>query len=237
MEHELDRARRAGRTIFVSSGDSGAFSCLHTENELDPDEHRPTVDWPASSPSVVAVGGTRLSLREDGSYYSENGWEDTLSSDGSGGGVSPLHPRPTWQLESVLPGPRRYRHVPDVAGPADCDSAFFIVYPEWVDGAWAQKKGPYGCGTSAAAPFWAGVTALVAQYARANGIDRIGFLGAPLYALASMGTGGSPLMDVRTGGNLQSNAGPGWDYATGLGTPHAWNLARAIVRLGRTSQH
>ena len=237
MEHELDRARRAGRTIFVSSGDSGAFSCLHTENELDPDEHRPTVDWPASSPSVVAVGGTRLSLREDGSYYSENGWEDTLSSDGSGGGVSPLHPRPTWQLESVLPGPRRYRHVPDVAGPADCDSAFFIVYPEWVDGTWAQKKGPYGCGTSAAAPFWAGVTALVAQYARANGIDRIGFLGAPLYALASMGTGGSPLMDVRTGGNLQSNAGPGWDYATGLGTPHAWNLARAIVRLGRTSQH
>jgi hypothetical protein len=236
MEHELARARAAGRTVFVASGDSGAFSCLHSESELDPDEHEPNVDWPAASPSVVAVGGTRLSLRENGAYYAENGWEDTLSNDGTGGGVSLLYPRPSWQLEAVLPGPSRYRHVPDVAGPADCDSAFFIVYPEWVDGAWTQNKGPYGCGTSAAAPFWAGITALVAQYARTNGIDRLGFLGAPLYALASIGTMPSPLIDVQTGGNLQSDAGPGWDYATGLGTPHAWNLARAIVRLGSSTR-
>jgi hypothetical protein len=236
MEHELARARAAGTTVFVASGDSGAYSCLHSESELDPDEHEAAVDWPAASPSVVSVGGTRLSLREDGTYFAENGWEDTLSNDGSGGGISALHPRPAWQRESVLPGPRSYRHIPDVAGPADCDSAFFVVYPEWVDGAWVQRKGPYGCGTSAAAPFWAGVTALVSQYARANGIARLGFLGAPLYALPRKARGGAPLTDVQTGGNLQSDAGPGWDYATGLGTPHAWNLARAIVRLGRASQ-
>jgi hypothetical protein len=234
MEHELDRARRAGRTIFVSSGDSGAFSCLHSENELDPDQHRAVVDWPAASPNVIAVGGTRLSLREDGSYYAENGWEDTLSSDGSGGGVSPLHLRPRWQRASALPGSSPYRRIPDVAGPADCDSAFFVVYPEWTGDDWAQRSGPYGCGTSAAAPFWAGVAALVLQYAREQGHERPGFFGDLLYTLPRTGPGGQALNDVRTGGNLLDDAVPGWDYATGLGTPDAWSLARAIVaRLAR----
>jgi Subtilase family len=231
MERELDRAYRAGRTIFASSGDSGAFSCLHTENELDADQHRASVDWPAASPSVVAVGGTRLTVREDGSYYSENGWEDTLSSDGSGGGISPLHRRPRWQREGVVPSPSRYRHVPDVAGPADCDSAFLIVYPEWSGEEWTRKTGAYGCGTSAAAPFWTGVAALVLQYARDRGHERLGFLGTLLYALPRNGPGGPPLNDVQTGGNLMNDAGPGWDYATGLGTPNAWNLARAVVAL------
>jgi kumamolisin len=237
MENELDRARRAGTTVFVASGDAGAFSCLHSESELDASQHEVAVDWPAASPSVVAVGGTRLALREDGTYYAENGWEDTLSGDGSGGGVSPLHARPAWQRRDVVPRTTDRRQLPDVAGPADCDSAFFIVYPVWVAGKWVQKRGPHGCGTSAAAPFWAGVAALVTQYARQHGVERIGFLGTALYALPRGDPRTSPLRDVRTGGNLLGDAGPGWDYATGLGTPHAWNLARALVAaIGRLSR-
>ena len=85
MQVELERAEKAGRTVFVASGDAGAYSCLHREGELDPTAHVETVDWPAASPSVVAVGGTRLSLTRDRGYFGEEGWEDTLSSQGTGG--------------------------------------------------------------------------------------------------------------------------------------------------------
>ncbi len=231
MESELERAREAGTTVFVASGDAGAFSCLHQYDDFDADRHGETVDWPAASPSVVAVGGTRLSLRRDRSYFSEDGWEDTLSSGGTGGGVSPIHRRPPWQPLEVVrnSSSNGYRQVPDVAGPADCDSAFFIVYPSFEDGTWKRRQGPFGCGTSAAAPFWAATAALVDQYARSKGQARVGFLGQILYELALKGLQESPFHDVQTGGNLKHNAGPGWDYATGLGSPDVWNLARAVV--------
>jgi kumamolisin len=233
MQQQLARAAAAGRTIFVASGDSGAFPCLHSGDELDPDQHLVGVDWPAASPHVVAVGGTRVALRTDSSYFAENAWVDTLSSDATGGGVSPLHARPAWQRGDGVDrsSSNGRRQVPDVAGPADCDSAFFIVYPERAGKRWIRKQGPYGCGTSAAAPFWAGVAALVQEYAAREGIDRLGFLAPTLYAVAHT----DAFRDVRTGGNLLHPATRGWDYATGLGSPDAWNLARAIVAQHRST--
>jgi subtilisin family serine protease len=231
MERELARAARAGRTIFVAAGDSGAYSCLHTESELDPAMHALTTDWPAASPNVVAVGGTRLSTRLDGSYFSEDGWEDTLSNGATGGGSGP-YPRPRWQRAPGLPHGTR-RLVPDVAGPADCDSAFFIVYPVDSGGGWEQRSGPNGCGTSAAAPFWAGVAALVRQYARAEHRRPPGFLGPVLYSIAATRRDRSAFHDVQVGGDLKDSAGPGWDFAAGLGSPDAWRLAVAVARRGR----
>jgi kumamolisin len=175
------------------------------------------------------VGGTRLSVREDGSYFSEDGWEDTLSSDGTGGGVSPLDRRPDWQRGEGLGFSSRRRLVPDVAGPADCDSAYFIVYPEVGGNGSTRVQGPHGCGTSAAAPFWAGVTALVQQYARERGVPRLGFLAPTLYEVARTEQGRAAFNDVQSGGNLKHNAGRGWDFATGLGSPNVWNLAQAVL--------
>jgi len=233
MEREQQIAVAAGRTIFVASGDSGAYSCLHSETELDSGNHGESVDWPASSPNVVAVGGTRLSVRENGSYFAESGWEDVLSNRGTGGGVSELYERPRWQRGRGVKN--RFstgkRQVPDVAGPADCDSAFFIVYPNETENGWEQITGPGGCGTSAAAPFWAGVTALVRQYARSRGLAELGFLAPALYEVARERR--SPFYDVQTGGNLKHDATRGWDYATGLGSPKAWSLARALAARGR----
>jgi subtilase family serine protease len=232
MEREHAIAVTGGKTIFVASGDSGAFSCLHTESELGEASHERSVDWPAASPNVVGVGGTRLSVRADGSYFAENGWEDVLSNRGSGGGVSTDHNRPSWQRG---PGVRNQhstgkRQVPDVAGPADCDSAFLVVYPRLGDDGWEQTVGPAGCGTSAAAPFWAGVAALALQYAEREGARELGFLGPVLYDLARSKPPFPAFHDVQTGGNLDHQATPGWDYATGLGSPRAWNLARDLAR-------
>ena len=147
MEQEHVVAVARGKTIFVASGDSGAFSCLHSESELSEASHVESVDWPAASPNVIGVGGTRLSLRGDRSYFAENGWEDTLSNRGTGGGVSTTHKRPSWQRG---PGVRNAysnggrRQVPDVAGPADCDSAFLIVYPRLGERGLEQAVGPRG---------------------------------------------------------------------------------------------
>jgi pro-kumamolisin-like protein/subtilase family protein len=233
MEQEHAVAVARGKTMFVASGDAGAFSCLHSESESNEASHVESVDWPAASPNVIGVGGTRLSLRRDRSYFAENGWEDALSNRGTGGGVSTKHKRPSWQRG---PGVRNAyskggrRQVPDVAGPADCDSAFLIVYPELGERGLEQAVAPKGCGTSAAAPFWAGVAALALQYARREGARDPGFLGPALYDLARGNPRYPPFRDIQTGGNLLHRATPDWDYATGLGSPRAWNLARDLAR-------
>ena len=91
--------------------------------------------------------------------------------------------------------------------------------------------GPSGCGTSAAAPFWAAVTALVSQYAKDKGVKRLGFLAPTLYEIARSDRYQKVFNDVQVGSNLLHEAGPGWDYATGLGSPKAWPLAQEIVRV------
>lgn len=231
MEQELAAAAERGATVFVASGDSGAFSCLHSRSELEQSAHRATVDWPAESPSVVAVGGTRLTLRVDGSYLSEQAWEDVLSNRAAGGGRSPEFERPPWQRASGIVGDRRL--VPDVAGPADADSAFVIVSTEEQGGELVQLTGPYGHGTSAAAPFWAGVAALVRQYTEQRGAPDPGFLAPLLYRIAREPGRYPGLRDVTVGGNLRDRGGPGWDAATGLGSPYAADLARSVARLSR----
>jgi len=122
------------------------------------------------------------------------------------------------------------RQVPDVAGPADCDNAFYVVYSE--DEQWQRSiKGQNGCGTSAAAPFWAASTALVSQYAKTRGVERLGFLAPKLYEIGRSDRYTTVFHDIQVGGNLRHDAGPGWDYATGLGSPNVWELAKEIARL------
>ncbi|MFI5199177.1 MAG: protease pro-enzyme activation domain-containing protein [Candidatus Limnocylindrales bacterium] len=218
----LASAELSGLSIFVSSGDAGAYDCLDQGDGRQRD-FEVAVDYPSVSPHVIAVGGTYLSLHQDGSYLGETAWQDPLGQSGSGGGLSHVFARPAWQAgpgvsNSTSNGKRQ---VPDVAGPADPASGMFVV-----SNGQAEVVG----GTSAATPFWAGSMVLAAQLAAKDGITSLGFLDPTLYAVAAgQGADGNPFHDVTVGANLLYPATPGWDFATGWGSPQLSNLVPAIV--------
>ena len=227
-EQEFAAAFAAGISIFVASGDEGAYDCRRLSPSGDDFDRDLSiaVDLPAAGPSVIAVGGTFLTVRQDGHYYEEVAWEEPLGGHGTGGGVSVFHPRPTWQQAFGLDNAATMRQVPDVAGPADSTSGFLVIHTE--PGEDEPSMGAVG-GTSAAAPFWAGSMVLAKQLANQQGIPALGALGPQLYALAAEQPAGAVFHDIVRGGNLLHQAGPGWDYATGLGSPRVSPLARALV--------
>lgn len=218
-EQAIEAAVAHGINIFKSTGDSGAYQC----ERFDSGDHRLSVEWPASSPGVIAVGGTSLAVSSSGGYEGETAWEDVLEASGGGGGVSAVFPRPAWQS---APGVNsRYsdgkRQIPDVSANADPNTGWALV----TGGSLAPTAG-----TSAAAPFWAGAMALIEQYAHRHGANRLGFVDPMLYRIASSAQVAPPFHDITVGTNRYYPATPGWDFATGLGSPDVYNLARDIVR-------
>jgi subtilase family serine protease len=217
-QRAFEAAVARGISVFAASGDDGAYDC----QAVDPTDHRLTVDFPAASQFVIGVGGTLLSVRRDGSYAGEAGWQDTLSGGGGGGGLSTFDARPSWQrgrgVDNVDSNGKR--QIPDVAASADSDSGYFVIA-----GGVPRRVG----GTSAAAPLWAGSTLLIAQLAQREGARPLGFLAPLLYRLAEHPN--PPFHDVVRGGNRHFDAGPGWDYATGLGTPNVARLASSMATM------
>lgn len=204
LEQSLARMVAAGTTVFAASGDAGAYGCA-TPGAPD---GRLAVDYPASSPSVLAVGGT--TLRHDGAGWVETAWSDrrTASSGyagvGTGGGLSRLFPRPVWQAGSGT------RAVPDLAAVADPRTGIGVYGPD----ASGQRGWVVAGGTSGSAPLLAGQLASTASsLGRTLGFGRVH---VPLYAAAREGVG---LRDITRGDNLRHPAGPGYDLATGLGSP------------------
>jgi subtilase family serine protease len=215
-EQALKAATAAGISMFVASGDSGAYDCQRS----DLADHRLTVDSPAASAYSVAVGGTRLNLSPAGAYEGETGWDDPLSAAGGGGGYTTQDARPSWQSGPGVNSSVDKRGVPDVSADAD-QSTGWSTYD---DGNWGEAGG-----TSAATPFWAASMLLIQQYADSHHAGRIGFADPILYALAKGGQPYPPFHDVTAGGNRYYTAHAGWDPATGLGSPNVYNLARDIV--------
>ena len=214
----MKAAAGVGISIYIASGDAGAYPC----QRHDLTNHEPKGDWPDDSPFAVSVGGTLLSVRRDGSYLEEAGWEYPLANLGSGGGLNPTDDRPSWQ---DAPGVKNEfstgkRQFPDVSGPADIASGVFTVTGGEIG---------TGNGTSQATPFFAGVMTLVRQLAEKEHAGKVGFAAPIFYALARDKPSLPPFHDIVRGGNRHFNATPGWDYATGLGTPDANNLARDVV--------
>ena len=230
-QREFAAAFAAGLSVFTSAGDDAAFDCRRVDISSNSFERdlSPGVDWPSGSPSVISVGGTFLTLREDGTYVDEAGWEEPLGGAGGGGGLSANNPRPDWQAGAGVnnSASNGMRQVPDVAGPADPSSGFVVTYTDPDKGLVSGEVG----GTSAAAPFWAASMLLTQQLARNEGVASLGPLGPVLYQVAAEQPAGAVFHDVIRGGNLLYSAGPGWDYSTGLGTPRVGPLARAIVDL------
>jgi kumamolisin len=230
-------------TVFVSSGDSGGLDCFSYEDYGRPPQASLGVALPASLPFVVAVGGTRLSVRADGTYLNETVWTQPIRTYGSTGGISRVFPAGTWQdgpgaracwpaTAAVLADPAGTQHcydghrmVPDVSAVADGSTGVVVI-----DGSgWSQ-----GGGTSQSAPIWAGITALMNHYLKSKGLKPVGFVAPALYAVGAGPAQFQPAFhDVTIGRNLVYPAGSGYDLATGLGTPHVWNLVRDLEALQR----
>jgi subtilase family serine protease len=172
----------AGAPYFASSGDNGAGA-----------------SWPASSPFVIGVGGTTITLKTDKTFSKETAWT------GSGGGVSAYEKQPAFQSGYSIPKANGMRAIPDVSYDADPASGFPIVR----NGKWYEVGG-----TSAGAPQWAGIAALSPV---GSGINI-----ANLYADKG-GSNAQYFRDITTGSNGDCGyfctARKHYDYITGLGSP------------------
>jgi len=197
-----------GVAFFASSGDTGA-----------------PVSYPAVSPNVVSVGGT--SLRLSGSTYgSESGWS------GSGGGISAYESKPSYQ-NGVVTQSTTKRSNPDVAYDSD-PSTGFAVYDSFNNGT-ASPWSQFG-GTSAAAPQWAALTAIVDQGRALAGLGALDGRTQLLPAIYALNAG--DFHDVTTGGSTGSpsyTAAAGYDLVTGRGTPVANRVIADLVSWGSSS--
>jgi kumamolisin len=208
FDQAFQTAAALGITICCASGDSGS-----ADGETDGAAH---VDFPASSPFALGCGGTKL-IASAGSIADETVWNESPTSSATGGGVSDYFPLPVYQNAtgippSANPGGHRGRGVPDVAGDADPATG----YKTLVDG----QELIIG-GTSAVAPLWAALIALINQKLG----HPVGFLNPLLYG-SLVGT--NSFRDITSGNNGAYSAKAGWDPCTGWGSPNGTNLLMAL---------
>lgn len=218
----LARAHRNGTTAFVASGDLAGLECKGGHDWSDPpspDDYG--VDVLASLPEVTGVGGTTLSTDAQGQWLAEQGWYDVPLTQGSGGGVSVLFARPSWQQTGMHSGPRDKRLVPDIAAVADPFTGVKFVNNGQIQ---------VGGGTSQAAPIWAGLAAVMNQFLRARQLEPLGDFNPLLYELADSSELPA-FRDIYLGANAVTPVVPGYDMITGLGTPNVDSLIRAILVL------
>jgi subtilase family serine protease len=216
-------------TVLASAGDSGS-SNVDGSGNLYP---FPTVIFPASSPYVTAVGGTSLYADPAGKYQFEIVWNDHYIG-GGGGGISQQFSEPSYQYSlprSVQTTLNNSRGIPDVAYNADPNTAI-LVYVSFLG---AANAGYYFIGgTSEGSPQWAGIIADANQLAG----HPLGFLNPKLYAIGAIGEALGFFRDITFGTNAYNGpngvpgyiASPGWDLATGWGTPDLgafiWEIAK-----------
>jgi kumamolisin len=209
FDQAFQAAGALGVTITVAAGDNGSSDGV--------DDGLAHVDFPASSPNVLACGGTRL-MGSGKTITAETVWNDGASGGATGGGISAFFvPPPAWQSginlpPSANPGAKPGRGVPDVAGDADPVTGYQVR----VDG----QNTVIG-GTSAVAPLWAGLVALLNQSLGKT----VGFLNPWLYANATTGD----LHDITSGNNGAYQARVGWDACTGLGSADGAKIQQALT--------
>ncbi len=241
VDRTLAAEAALGITVVVAAGDTGSSACARgvPPGKLTSADKKPQASWPATSQYVLAVGGTNLTLNPDNSIASTGPWNDTTypapftASKGGGGGQSTFEPRPWWQPAQSFANSSK-RMVPDLAAFADESPGYPIVCSSGVKS--CPSSPPQGItfvgGTSAATPLTAGMIALWAQQAKQQGLAKPGFVPPLLYSLAKSNPGA--FIDITQGTNALFGgsccpARPGYDLATGLGSP----LANQIVTLLR----
>lgn len=207
FDQAFQAAAALGVTVCCASGDNGSDDGLS--------DGRAHVDFPASSPFALGCGGTKL-VASGTAITSEVVWNEGPDS-ATGGGVSAMFALPHWQEGARVPvaanpGGHTGRGVPDVAGDADPATGYHVR----VDG----QEFVIG-GTSAVAPLWAGLLALLNQRLG----HPVGYLNPLLYGLL-VGTGAC--RDITSGNNGAYQARSGWDACTGWGVPDGAKLLRAL---------
>lgn len=208
FDQALQTAAALGVTVCCASGDNGS-----ADGESDGNAH---VDFPASSPFALGCGGTKLT-GSGANITDESVWNENPASSATGGGVSDFFPVPPYQSETGVPqsanvGGNMGRGVPDVAGDADPATGYQVR----VDG----QEFVIG-GTSAVAPLWAGLIALMNQELG----QPVGFLNPMIYGTL---VGTDSFRDITSGNNGAYSAEHGWDACTGWGTPNGTELLRAL---------
>jgi len=189
-------AAALGVTITAAAGDNGS-----SDGQTDGKAH---VDFPASSPYVLACGGTKLEKTKETVWNDGDGWA-------TGGGISDIFAVPDYQKKISLPASvnskqHKGRGMPDIAANADSATGYNIL----VDAQWSVIGG-----TSAVAPLMAGLVALSNQKLNRS----VGFINPKLYVAKS-----NVFKDITQGNNTTAKAGgysakKGWDACTGLGVP------------------
>jgi subtilase family serine protease len=271
----LEEMAAQGQSFFNSSGDSGSTMCYQTTAGTASQDDSLSVIDPGSQPFATGVGGTFLGNADgttptDGSYTGEGVWNDGGAdaaghqASGTGGGVSPVWPMPSYQsgavgglgvvqADSSAACGGFCRQVPDVSADADPNSGYVVYSSDQVLGTGWMVAG----GTSASAPLWAAFTALANASPACRGFT-LGFENPALYAIAGSAyaanfhdvTGptpftGAPGNAIHPGTNdtwsdspdNANNPGdlypvlPGYDMATGLGSPIANALGNSLCAL------
>ena len=235
LEQAMTAAAAQGLTIMWASGDRGAYGCL--PDYPDPDPNATTdvsVDADAASTGETSVGGTTVFLGAAAAYAKEAAWGEPAEQWGGGGGISTLVLRPSWQTAPGVSSSTTGRGVPDVSANADSLTGWDTFTPGGQDGS-QTDEGTVG-GTSAAAPFWAAVTALIDQDLASKSLPLVGFANPALYTFATSPSGlpAPAFHDIILGTNLHYPAAPGWDPASGLGSPDVAALADDFEWYGRT---
>jgi subtilase family serine protease len=208
------QANSQGQSVFVGAGDNGsAWLAFNKRTGACVVSGKVRANEMASSPHVSAIGGTQFTASFDGSgndngFVAEGVWND--SSGAGGGGKSKIFKKPSFQL-GVTPKKDKKRDSPDISFGASPNSPGFFV---------AQSGAVKCCigGTSVSAPIWAGIAQLIAQ----SKSSRIGNINVRLYQLGSSDS--AAIRDVTSGNNSFHgvggfSAGPGYDLASGWGTP------------------
>jgi len=219
-----EQAAVQGQTIVASSGDAGSEACLPN----DGNKNRLSVNFPASDPLVLGIGGTRL--KTPSFPPAEVVWNDGGDGDGAGGGgKSVFYAEPSWQKAFKIKS--KVREVPDVSADADPETGYIIVH-----------KGDLGVigGTSAAAPLWAALIALTDAKCSSS---PVGWANPAIYFAASPKVKAVVLTDIGPAPNKVNNnythpskghpypVTRGYDAATGLGTPRGAALAGELCKL------
>jgi len=240
VERQLAAEAAIGITVVVAAGDAGASACARgvPPSKLTSSDKKAQVSWPASSASVLAVGGTNLTLDDGNGIASSGAWNDTEypapfhADAGGGGGTSTFVGRPWWQPAQPSVTSSSKRMVPDVAAFADESPGYAIVCSGGVKGCSAGGQSiAFVGGTSAATPLVAGMIALWKQQAKAAGKPRPGFVAPLLTVLAQHSP--AAFFDVTEGTNALFGgsccpARTGFDLATGWGSPFASSIAAAL---------
>jgi kumamolisin len=234
LDADIATAASHGTTFFASSGDTGGLDCTPPKSMGDfPGNEGKGVMFPSVLSNVTAVGGTTLSVTSTSDYADETVWTQATMSQGTGGGVSTIIKRPTWQTGTGTGGQGvdpQFREVPDIAADADPASGTIVVSAGAGSGGNPEAT-TSGGGTSLSAPMWAGFTALMNSYLEQHGGKAVGLLNPTLYALANHPPAFPPFHDVTLGNNDFYVATPGYDMVTGLGSPNVAYLTQDILAL------